>query len=148
MKRFLVSAAAILIACWAVASGASAGCKEDAAPAVDWQGCSKQMLQLDHADLAGADLSGAYLSGSAFHEANLTGANLQRSELLRTSFLGANLTGANFEKALASRAVFEATAAQRRAPKESRIPTRELRYSRSDRRRHGRGRFRPQHLPQ
>jgi uncharacterized protein YjbI with pentapeptide repeats len=107
MKRYLVSGAAILLACWATVSPATAGCKDDAAPAVDWQGCNKQMLQLDHSDLAGANLEGAFLSGSAFHEANLTGANFRRSELLRTSFIGANLSGADFEKALASRALFE-----------------------------------------
>ncbi|MBL8895433.1 MAG: pentapeptide repeat-containing protein [Rhizobiales bacterium] len=107
MKRVLVGGAAFWLACVAALSSATAGCKDVAAPAVEWQGCNKQMLQLENSDLAGANLEGAFLSGSAFHEANLAGANLRRSELLRTSFIGANLSGADFEKALASRALFE-----------------------------------------
>ena len=78
---------------------ATAGCKEMAAPEVDWSGCNKQLLQLDGSDLTGANLEGAFLSGTGLVSARLANANLQRSELVRTSLKQADLSGANLERA-------------------------------------------------
>lgn len=100
------SAFAAVLCALAIPVAAQADCGDKPAPAVDWNGCSKERLMLNSSDLTAGIFENALLSGSEFGGALLAGANLQRSELVRSSFVGADLTGANFEKSLASRSNF------------------------------------------
>ena len=82
-------------------SAAWAGCADGARPAVDWQRCNQQEV-----NLAGADLKESILRETRLMRADLTGANLAGTDARRARFVNAKLAKANLERAKAAEADF------------------------------------------
>jgi len=88
------------------AGSASADCKEEPKPGVDWSDCQKTRLMIGGADLSGGIFNQTFFTSTDLREANLSGAELVRAEFSNANLAGADLSGANMEKAAATRADF------------------------------------------
>jgi uncharacterized protein YjbI with pentapeptide repeats len=86
----LVPAVAALL--WA--EPARALCTDPPGPAVNWQRCN-----FDGLDLATVDLSGARLRDVSFIRADLSGSTLAKTDSTRAKFINANLKGATLDGA-------------------------------------------------
>lgn len=75
-------------------------CDADAAPAVDWSGCSLPDRSLGRADLREANLGGAILTRADLHAANLLRADLHQANLEAADLHGASLREARLSGAV------------------------------------------------
>lgn len=112
-KHTSIAAAGLLLAMLCgVGPAASADCRYDAGPQVNWQDCDKSMLLLSGSDLTGANLSDANLTSTDLRDTTLTGANLEKATLIRASLAGAKADKASFARIEAYRTSFAGISAQ------------------------------------
>jgi uncharacterized protein YjbI with pentapeptide repeats len=88
------------------AASAEASCQNGPAPNVDWTGCSKLMLLLDGANLAGGLFTKALLTGTDFSRATLIAGRFDEAEISRARLQGADLSGSRISKVVGWRVKF------------------------------------------
>lgn len=90
-----------------------ANCAMPAGPRINWSGCDKVGVRLDHSDLtlakaSGANFMGSDLEASRFYQTDLQGANLRRARLSASIVQESSLEGVDLREADLSATVLQA----------------------------------------